>query len=268
MGGGWSAQFDLDHRFTPDDGAASTPFWTARSIVQLTNSAVGSVYLGREYGPEFWPALKTDPFIWAGVAQISTPQYAGYSTSLNSGSFIRTSNTVGIKTRSFGGLTVQAAAGLGEGAAGAGRVVGANAEYSGGPIYAGLGFSGISEGTNDGHRLVNFGMAYNLGFVRPVVYFAQSKVGPAGSITGRNVMLGLTAPIGPGNLKFAFSRLDPNTSAGNTTLANSQATKIGLGYDYNLSKRTAVYADFGQGKSDFVGSTANRAAAVGVIHKF
>ncbi len=268
MGGGLSAQFQIEHRFTPDDGVAATPFWNAVSTVQLTSAAVGSVYLGRDYGPEFWPALKVEPFVWAGVGQVSTPQYAGYSTALNGASFIRTSNTAGFKTRSFGGLKVQAAVSLGEGAAGAGRVVGGNVEYAGGPIYAGLGYSGISEGTNDGHKLVNFGMAYDLGFVRPVVYFAQSKVGAGGTVTGRNVMLGLTAPVGPGKLKFAFSRLDPNTAVGNTTLANSQATKIGVGYDYALSKRSTIYADFGQGKSDFAGSTNNRAAAVGILHTF
>ena len=102
----------------PDDGVAATPFWAARSVVQITNAAIGSVYMGREYGPEFWPAVKTDPFGWDGVGQISSMQYANFSTSLNGASFIRTSNTAGFKSRSFGGLTVNLAASLGEGAAG------------------------------------------------------------------------------------------------------------------------------------------------------
>ena len=56
LGGGLSAQFQIEHRFTPDDGAAANPFWAGRSYVQLTSAAAGSVYLGREYDPAFWPA--------------------------------------------------------------------------------------------------------------------------------------------------------------------------------------------------------------------
>jgi predicted porin len=270
IGGGWSAQFQIEHRFTPDDGNTNvnTPFWGARSYVQITNAAVGSVYMGRDYGPEFWPAVKVDPFGWDGVAQINGMQYANYSTALNGASSVRTSNTGGFKSRSFGGLTVQLAVSLGEGAAGAGRVVGGNVEYAGGPIYAGLGFSQTTDGTNDDHQLINFGAGYDLGFIRPLIYFAQSKTGPAGTITGRDIMLALTAPIGPGKLKFAFDRLDSNTSLGNTTLANSILDKVGIGYDYPLSKRTNVYVDYGQGKSKFAGATVNRAAAVGMKHTF
>ncbi len=268
IGGGWSAQFQFEHRFTPDDGVAATPFWAARSYVQITNAAVGSVYMGRDYGPEFWPAVKVDPFGWDGVGQISVMQYANYSTTPNGASFIRTSNTGGFKSRSFGGLTVQLAVSLGEGAAGAGRVVGGNVEYAGGPIYAGLGYSQTTTGTNDDHQLINFGAGYDLGFIRPLVYFGQSKTGALGSVTGRDIMLGLTAPVGPGKLKFAVSRLDSNTALGNTTLANSILTKFGIGYDYPLSKRTGVYVDYGQGKSDFAGATVNRAAAVGMKHTF
>ena len=268
IGGGLSAQFQIEHRFTPDDGAAANPFWAGRSYVQLTHAAAGSVYLGREYGPEFWPAVKVDPFGWDGVGQISTMQYAGYTTAPNGASSVRTSNTAGFKTRSFGGLTAQVAASLGEGAAGAGRVVGGNLEFAGGPVYVGFGVSKTTTGTNDGHQLINLGATYDLGFIKPALYFSQSKTGAAGAVTGRDVMFALTAPIGAGKLKFAFDRMDPNTSAGNTSLAVAQRTKIGIGFDYALSKRSGVYVDFGQAKNDFAGSTNNRAAAVGVKHTF
>ena len=112
LGGGLSAQFQIEHRFTPDDGAAAAVFWAGRSYVQLTSAAAGSVYLGREYDPAFWPAVKSDPFGWDGVGQISSLQYAGYNDA-GSGSQVRTSNTVGYKSPNLGGLTVQAAVALG-----------------------------------------------------------------------------------------------------------------------------------------------------------
>ena len=97
MGGGLSAQFQLEQRFTPDNGIQSTPLYGGRSYVQITHSAAGSIYMGREYGPEFWPAVKTDPFGWDGVGQIGSMQYAGFTTvnqsSLGEGSSVRTSNS-------------------------------------------------------------------------------------------------------------------------------------------------------------------------------
>ena len=268
IGGGWSAQFQIEHRFTPDDGQPAAIFWAGRSYVQITNAAIGSLYMGREYTPAFWPAVKVDPFGWDGVGQINGSQWALFRT--NPGAGIRTPNTVGFKSRSFGGLTVQGAVGLSENGATSGRDVGFNVEYAGGPIYAGVGFEKITDGpiafADD--QVVNFGFSYDLGFIKPMFHVASAKTGAGTKIKSRDIMFGLTAPIGPGKLKFAVDRLDGDTSAGNTTLTNSQRSKFGIGYDYPLSKRTNVYADFGQGKSQFAGATTNRAAAVGMKHTF
>jgi predicted porin len=269
IGGGWSGQFQIEHRFTPDDGLPAATFWQGRSYVQITNAAIGSLYMGREYTPAFWPAVKVDPFGWDGVGQINGSQWALFRT--NPGAGVRTPNTVGFKSRSFGGLTVQGAVGLGEGHAVSGRDVGFNVEYAGGPIYAGLGFEKITDGPAafDGDQVINFGFAYDLGFIKPMFHVGSAKTGLLpNKIKSRDIMLGLTAPIGPGKLKVAVDRLDGDTSAGNTSLTNSQRTKFGIGYDYPLSKRTNVYADFGQGKSQFAGATVNRAAAVGMKHTF
>jgi predicted porin len=57
LGGGLSAQFQIEHRLTPDDGAAANPFWAGRSYIQLSSATAGRVYLGRDYTPAFWPAV-------------------------------------------------------------------------------------------------------------------------------------------------------------------------------------------------------------------
>jgi predicted porin len=97
MGGGLSAQFQIEHRFTPDDGAAASPFWAGRSYVQLSSASAGRVYLGREYIPAFWPAVKSDPFGWDGVGELGSMQFgsgasAGYATNFGG---IRSANTIG-----------------------------------------------------------------------------------------------------------------------------------------------------------------------------
>ena len=281
MGGGLSAQFQIEQRFTPDNGQASNPLYGGRSYVQVSHSAAGSIYMGREYGAEFWPAVKTDPFGWDGVGQISSMQYANFTTvnqqsagctpppaapvvSNCEGSSVRTSNTGGYRGK-FGPVSAQLAVSLGEGVATAGRAVSGNLEYAGGPIYVGVGIADITGGAADGHRLVNIGGAYDFGVVRPILYFAQSKTGAAGTITGQNVMVALTAPIGPGKLKFAWARTDPNTAGG---AVNDEVTKIGVGYDYSLSKRTNVYVDYGRGTSQNAALTTNQAVAVGMKHTF
>ena len=258
LGGGLSAQFQIEHRFTPDDGAAAGTFWAGRSYVQITSAPVGSLYMGREYTPAFWPAVKTDPFGWDGVGQVGFAQYARFRSA---SSAIRTANTVGFRSASFGGLTVQGAVGLGE--AVNGRDAGGNVEYSGGPIYFGLGFEKISNGpvAQAGNQMINVGGAYDLGFIRPALYFASTKTGVGSTAKNKDIMFALTAPIGAGKLKFAISRMDPQGATNNET-------HIGIGYDYALSKRTGVYVDYGQGKSQVAGLTVNRAAAVGMKHTF
>ena len=250
LGGGLSAQFQIEHRFTPDDDAAlaaPSPFWAARSYVQLSSDAAGRVYLGREYLPVFWPAFKSDPFGWDGVARIEGLQFAGYSSGHSS--FIRSNNAVGYRSPSFAGLTINAAVGLGEGTLP--RTNGFTIEYGAGPIYAALGYDKLKGGpvaSLDGNSLVNLAFNYDLGVVKPMLYYARAKVGTNRALSNKIWSLGALAPIGPGTLKAAYTRLTPDsavaTAIGFVGDGNGRQSKFGLGYDYFLSKRTNVMRTF------------------------
>ncbi len=287
LGGGLSAQFQIEHRFNPDTGAQNqTPFWNGRSYVQLTSAAAGAVYLGREYTPAFWVQLKSDPFGNDGVGQTGVGiTWAGYMTpdgpvtatsgvtsipqaAWPAGSSARSSNTVGYKTPSLGGLTANVAVSLSEGTQ-QGRGLGFNAEYAAGPIYAGLGYEKITDGASDGRGVVNVAFHYNLGFVKPILYLAKSKFGANGDIDGKVIVLAATAPIGNGMLKFGLSRVTFDLPAG---VAEDTHTKLGLGYNYNLSKRTNLYFDIGtaKGMASQAGVEGERstAYALGVRHQF
>jgi predicted porin len=281
LGGGLSAQFLIEHRFQPDTGVASgtlnsttagTNFWDGGSYVQLTSAAAGSVYFGRWYTPAFWVALKTDPFGWDGVAQVGSRAWAGFLTPSPSGPGVRTANTIGYKTPTWGGFTANLAVGLGEGSTTNGRDNGFNAEYTAGPIYAGLGYekidgvaSGVAPGSAvDGNSLINAGFAYNFGVIRPIIYYARSKTGATSASTNKFLQLALTAPAGPGVIKAVVYRFDP---AGDT----NTETKVGAGYDYFLSKRTRIYADLGWTKKEttaVVKLTNNTAYQLGIRHDF
>lgn len=261
LGGGLSAQFQIEHRFNPDDGGlTAASFWQGRSYVQLTSAAAGSVYLGREYTPAFWPAVKSDPFGWDGVGQIGGQAWAGYLAPNNGG--VRTSNTVGYKSPNLGGLTVQAAVGLSE-TSGAGRNNGFNVEYAGGPLYAGFGYEKITDGAADGTGVINFALHYDFGVAKLMGYYARAKVGTDGELSNRIFSLGARMPLGGGVVKAQYYNRKNDEDF---TANGEKMTKLGLGYDYPLSKRTNVYADFGTAKET---DRDNRNAfSFGVKHTF
>lgn len=262
LGGGLSAQFQIEHRFNPDTGLLNAAaFWHGRSYVQLSGG-FGSVYLGREYAPSFWIANKLDPFGWTTVGQIGGAGMAGFSVP---GSGVRVANTVGYKTPKFGGFTANVDVGLGESPAGS-RHQGLNVEYGAGPLYVGLGLDKMTNGAADGNSLINLGVAYDLGMIRPMVYFARSKLNNAlgGEDTNKFVSLGAQAPIGPGKLNAMVYRSSPEN--------NADETKFGIGYFYPLSKRTLLYVDASTARKKDTAAAGNfdnrNAFDLGVRHTF
>jgi len=231
LGGGLKALFNIEHRFTPDDGIAGAPFWGGRSTVAL-QSSFGEVYLGRDYIPAFYIGINLDPWAYdLNVGALQTPYtLAGYSVTVERG--VRTSNTVGYKTPSIGGFSAQLATGLGEGARK--RVDGANLLYRQGPVYAGIA-TDRSDGDNN---VVVAGVSYDFGVVRPMFITARTK---ALGRTTRSLGIGATMPIRSGVLKVAYGQQDQPG-------ANDTTKKLGLGYEYFLSKRTSVHADAGTAK--------------------
>ena len=80
LGGGLSAGCLMEHRFNPDTGDALTPFWQARSFVEVASASAGTVYLGREYFPAFWVGLRLDPWGFDTVGTLGTKhQFAQYT---------------------------------------------------------------------------------------------------------------------------------------------------------------------------------------------
>jgi predicted porin len=253
LGGGLYAQFELQHRFNPDDGTPQTPFFTGKSIVQLFSRTLGTVYLGRTYMPAFGVGVKTDPFGLNGVGQVTS--FGGFRATDG----LRTSNTVGYITPSFDGLSAQFAASAGE--ALVGRDTGLAVEYSKGPLYIGAATDRITDGpaANKSNSVVNVGVSYDFGFITPMAYYARAKVGVNGATSGNYYTVGATAPVGPGLLKLVVARLSQ-------TNPSNHRTKFAAGYNYNLSKRTYLYFDLAKARED--NKTNNSVYSIGVTHSF
>ena len=276
LGGGLSAQFQIEHRFNPDTGASSnaTHFWQGRSYVQLSSAAAGRVYLGREYTPTFFIANRSDPFGWDGVGQMGQAyQYANYTTpDTIDGSAgevgVRTSNTVGYETPSFGGFKFLGAASLSE-TTQKGRDMSGSFTYAAGPIYAAVGLERVYKGAMRGQGLINGAFHYDLGVVKLMAYYARSKTAAAaagvtapfgvGRLRNNAFTLAALVPVGTGNIKVAYGRTDPSGS-------NNLRQKGAIGYDHFLSKRTNIYIDASGAKED--ARRNNKAFAVGIKHLF
>ena len=291
LGGGLSAQFQIEHRFTPDNGNFTGAFWAGRSYVQLTSASAGSVYLGREYAPWFWLAAKSDPFGLDGVGQFTGMLYllsGGHTSKVDANGIAtgnpasRQSNAIGYKTPNLGGLTANVAVGLGEADTTnqpGGRDVSFNVEYAGGPIYAAVGYDkkNGSNAANDGNSLVNLAVAYDFGVVKPMFYYGRAKTGLNSDGSNKMFLIGATAPIGPGLLKAGYGQLNIDP-VGATLIGGRSEVKVkkfSLGYNYNLSKRTNLYADVSTARDDadisFVDGLTSKnttAYAFGLRHTF
>ncbi len=183
LGGGLKAGFQIEHRFLADTGVADAVFWKARSYVYLDSNTLGNVYLGREYVPAFWPALKLDPWLWDTVGSPSLAhQFAGYRIDGHA----RANNSVGYKSVSFGGLTANAAVSAGEGTRD--RSTGANVEYAAGPLYIGAAFDRQSSRL----KVALAGMAYDFGFVRPRIMVTRATVA---GVDATNITLAASVPV-------------------------------------------------------------------------
>jgi predicted porin len=108
-------------------------------------------------------------------------------------------------------------------------------------VYAGLAYNDvrIQNSPNQNRYWVLTG-TYDFGFVKPILQVASAK--NVSTLTSKSFVVGATAPLGGGVLKVVAASLDPAGADNNTK-------KFGVGYEYFLSKRTSVHADFGTGKT-------------------
>ena len=253
LGDGLKAGFQIEHRFLGDTGVADAVFWKARSFVHLDSKGLGSLYLGREYVPAFWPALKLDPWLWDTVGSPSlNHQFATYRIDGHA----RANNSIGLRSINVNGFSTNIAISAGEGVRQ--RSVGANLEYLSGPIYLAAAFDRQSSN----NRVMVFGGWYDFKFAKPRLLYASAKVGGK---KADNVTLAASVPVGIHEIKFAVARLDPEGGNNNTT-------KVGLGYEHFLSKRTSVYTDLGtsQQQGRLAGVALSRSTVVdfGLKHNF
>jgi predicted porin len=88
-------------------------------------------------------------------------------------------------------------------------------------------------------KRTNFGISYDLGMAKPMLQYTQASFQPNAGAERKvqHVLLGVTAPVGPGIVKASYIRSNYDNFGGD-------ANQFAVGYEYGLSKRTAVYGNY------------------------
>lgn len=279
LGGGLSANFALESFFRPDTGksgrvaidagANSDVFWARSANVGLTSSSLGGVKLGRSTTTLFISTLLFNPFGDSFGFSPSIRQYYTKELIGDSG----WSNSVTYNSPNFSGLSFALQGNLGEGSANAvGKNLGGHVLYFGGPFAATLAVQSVKNNSDfrfggllpDGFEkqtTVQIGARYDFGFLKLYGQYGQVKTDATVSSKAKIGQVGVSVPVGAGAVlaSYGYDKLD--TEGTDTTYKTAT-----VGYDYNLSKRTDVYAVYmNEKKTDL---SSGNSFALGVRHKF
>lgn len=297
LGGGLAATFAFQMRFDPtvgnnERGTANTgnlgaggigvpaapvtsrPLFQGESTVGL-RGGFGSVKLGR-----WLTALQLpnggiiDPW---GVTTVAGNVYAtGFSSDYVQGGEGRVGNMIFYSSPNFGGFTVNFSKGFLKGPTNGTHIALAGV-FSNGPINAVLGY----ERNRMNDTLVQLGANYDLGVVKLYAGYGNIKGGKAADRAGmaylatasggqvaaggniKDYTFGLSAPLGAATVRAGYSRWNAN---GVTGQKNEQ--KLGLGVNYALSKRTAIYSDIANTTRKNANLSKVTAFDLGIAHSF
>jgi predicted porin len=249
LGGGLAASVWHEGALGADAGTGAsggTMTFQRRSTVSLSDIRLGELRLGRDFTPTWWNVALFDPFGARGVASSQAFNNMGYNA-------VYASNSVGYLLPSgLGGFYGQAQYAFGEKSSTAanskqGNTLSGRLGYASGPVNIAVAYSEFKQviGASDSTpiaigrnlKLFNAVVSWDFGFARPVLYYGQEKVpgNPVGSARLDSYLVGVTVPLGAGELRASAARHDMQDSA-------NDFNKFALGYGYFLSKRTQVYA--------------------------
>ena len=262
LGGGLKAGFWLEMGLSADTGRNGAQWgngnagtgneliFNRRSTVSLSNQW-GELRLGRDYTATFWNWTVFDPFGTNGVgaatnlAISNTAQIALAGTTY--GTLVRANNMVAyiLPAGQFGpGLYGQVQVAAGENAPG-NKYWGGRIGWAGGVFDIAASYGQTEITNNLDLNVWNIGGSWNLGFMKLSGFFGSTEAdGSFGAINDvdasrDNWYVGVSAPFGQWNFKASYGG---TSGSGNNVVGNTDASQWAIGADYNLSKRTALYA--------------------------
>ncbi|MDE2394506.1 MAG: porin [Burkholderiales bacterium] len=263
LGGGMAAGYWLEASILNSNGGGlgggGALAFNRRSTVGLSG-AFGEIRLGRDYTPSFINHAVFDPFGTAGVATGSNITVGGGANGVagdNAATAVRANNSIqylwGFAPNGLAvagkGVYLQLMYALPQNASGQpplGDYRGVRVGYAQGPLNAALSYAQVNGAAYAAdaadaargysvYKLFNIGAAYDFGSVKLMAHVGTNDSDAPGT-KYTHWGLGATVPVGVGFIQASYNTVkqDNATSDG--------ASQLGLGYVYNLSKTTALYA--------------------------
>ncbi len=292
LGGDLAAGFHLEHGILADTGAAasSTKFWDRRSTVSLFSKTAGELRLGRDFVPSYSAWSRYDPFAYVGVARSANfvsatpvgPIRSAFGTNANT--TVRTDN--GLQWLMPGGLGGWEGGVLlapGEGgavASGLAKVIALRLGYTSGDwnVSAATTQSQNSLTTLGKFRDSTVGGQVTLAGVRVGAAWREFRYADTQQVL---LMLAAQKSFGEHEVKASWIKSNQKGRVGTTVVDANDASQLGLGYVYNLSKRSALFASVAQvsndgaaryvitdGPAGIVAGGTSRGYEIGIRHRF
>ncbi|KAI3596180.1 Outer membrane porin [Cupriavidus necator H850] len=284
LGGGTKAIFDLNGFFRTDSGNSGRfngdSMFSRNAYVGLQNDKLGTLKLGRNTTPYFISTILFNPLVDSYVFSptIFHTYFGAASNGVVDPGIIGDSgwnNSVLYSTPNFGGLSANLIYSAGEKAGAAGQNKwGGNLMYFNGPFaatvaYQQVRFNAVPDDLSSAgfsrQDAVLGGITYDFKVVK---LFAQGQyiktkasTAASGDIKHTNGQVGASVPIGAGNVlaSYAYGKTE-------NAIGDFKRNTFAVAYDYNLSKRTDVYAAYYYDK--ITGIEHGDTFGVGVRHKF
>jgi predicted porin len=259
LGGGLTAGFHLEHGIALDTGLPTGGFWDRRSTVSVAHRSAGELRLGRDFVPSYAGWSRFDPFSYVGVAGSNNlvsatpngPIRSAFGTNPNT--TVRSSNAVqyflpGGLAGVEGGLMVAAGEG-GTALNGQHKVFGARLGWAGAGAVLSLATTSTENNLTTAGKFKDtaIGASYAFSFMRLSAAWRRFE---QASSEQTNTMLAFSVPFGVHEIKGSFVRAEFGGNVGATALEANGADQLGLGYVYNLSKRSALYGTYSRLTND------------------
>ena len=303
LGDGLSAMYQLDTRFTMDNGAAGSTFWGGNNFVGLKSNSIGSVMAGRIDAPYKTAFRKLDLFYdVAGDNRVGVGAIGGlFETD------VRLNNALAYVSPSWSGVQLSVATVFGgegfvsqtakqTGNDKKGSAYSLAATYSMDAIYAAFGYqtakigdagtgdlgasatTGAKDDQSDTWKLGG-GWTMDAFTLNAEVEGTTYKSVGFTDNTGMNFYLGAKFAIsGADSVRFAYTSHGETEGGGVVKAKNNDgATQYAIGYDHSMSKATSVYVSYVKTSANDgynAGTTAYTAGAdpsaisLGVKHAF
>lgn len=258
LGGGLKAVFRAEARFNVDTGTPHNALaFQGETRVGVTGG-FGEVHLGRTYSAyDSAKAISVSKSVYdSSFFTPAAPAIGAYD--------VRPDNGIRFNSASYGGFSVSATVGMKEtNAAGAKNHTSLAGFYNAGPLSVAA--ATTSNTTLDSSMVSG---AYDLGVVALSAGYATTKQVSATGTKGTGYVIGAEMPMGAVALSIGYSAGETKSKV--TGAKTEKFSGLGLGAKYALSKRTTVYAMYGDQstKTPTIKTAGTRAYAVGVRHDF